>query len=102
MLFYQIVKKNECDSQRPCWCALGGSKIYHLKRGVSKQYFCMFYASSSIVLPYDLHLVGYQGHIDNFKVIRVKTKKYPLEQIFCYLNNTCDGYLTGIHGLMNK
>ncbi len=75
MLFYQIVEKNEWDPQRPGWCTLGGSKIYHRKRGVSKQYFCMFFGSSTVVLPYDLHLIEYQGHSDNFKVIREKTIK---------------------------
>ena len=75
MLFYQIVKKNEWDPQRPGWCTLGGSKIYHRKRGVSKQYFCMFLGSSTVVLSHNLHFIGFQGHTDSFKVIREKTIK---------------------------
>ena len=79
MLFYQIMKKNECDSQWPRWYPLGGSKIYHLKRGVSKQYFFIFLASGTMFLPYDLHLIGYQGHTNRFKVIREKTIKVSFE-----------------------
>ncbi len=37
----------------------------------------MFYGSGIMALPYDLHLNGYQGHIDIFKVIR--EKEYHLE-----------------------
>ncbi len=81
-------------------CAPQGGKNL-LNRGVSKQYFCMLYGSGTMVLPYDLHLIGYQGHIDNVKVIRGKTKNTHWKGFF-YLKNTCDGYLTAIHGLMNR
>ncbi len=35
----------------------------------------MFFGSGTVILPYDLHLIGYQGHTDSFKVIREKTIK---------------------------
>ncbi len=44
------------------------------------EYFCILYASSLVVLPNDLHLIGYRGHIDNFKVIR--GKKIPIGMDF--------------------
>ena len=46
----------------------------------------MFYGSGTMAIPYDLHLNGYQGHIDNFEVIREKTIKNTQKYMQCTLD----------------
>ena len=79
MSFYEIVKKNEWDPQWPGWCTIGGSKIYHRKKGSFKTVLLYVFGSCTVILPYDLHLIGYQGHTGSFKVIREKTIKVSLD-----------------------